>query len=282
MSVSALGYVGFNVSDPGAWRSFACDVLGMMPSRSGDRLRIDSRDWRIALHEGDADDLAYAGFEVASAAELRALEERIAASGLRVERADGDLLKARGVIELVRTADPGGLGIELYCGLMDRGDIPFRSPAGTSGFVTGEQGLGHIVISAPEIQQYRAFYCDVLGFRLSDRIRMGPMTLEFLHCNSRHHTIALMPAALPKRLNHLMVEVVTLDDVGFALDRCQEAKAPVVWSLGKHTNDQMVSFYVQSPAGFAVEYGCGGVAVDDSTWRVGYYDRPSVWGHKSS
>jgi 3,4-dihydroxy-9,10-secoandrosta-1,3,5(10)-triene-9,17-dione 4,5-dioxygenase len=42
----------------------------------------------------------------------------------------------------------------------------------------------------------------------------------------------------------------------------------------------MVSFYVQSPAGFAIEYGCGGIAVDDTTWRVGYYDRPSIWGHK--
>ena len=76
------------------------------------------------------------------------------------------------------------------------------------------------------------------------------------------------------------VVYVVLDDVGFALDRCQAAQVPIVWSLGKHTNDQMVSFYVKSPSGFAIEYGCGGIVVDDATWRVGYYDRPSIWGHK--
>ena len=280
MSISALGYLGLSVSDPEAWRGFACDVLGLMPGSSKDRVRIDSRDWRVALHEGPEDDLAYVGFEVATSGELRELEQRIAAAGLPVERADGELLKSRGVIELVRTKDPGGLAIELYCGLMDRGDVPFRSPVGTSGFVTGEQGLGHIVISAPEIERFREFYCDLLGFRISDRILMGPVTMEFLHCNPRHHTVALIPAPLPKRVHHIMLEVATLDDVGFALDRCQAAQMKIVASLGKHTNDQMVSFYVQSPAGFAIEYGCGGIAVDDTTWRVGYYDRPSIWGHK--
>lgn len=280
MSVSALGYVGLSVSDPEAWRRFACDLLGLMPGGSEDRLRVDSRDWRISLHRGSADDLAYAGFEVATREDLRALEGRLAAAGVSVKRADDPQRQARGVLELVTTEDPAGLQVELYCGLLDRGNVPFRSPAGTSGFVTGAQGLGHIVVSAPEIERFRTFYCDLLGFRMSDRIAMGPVTLEFLHCNPRHHTLALIPAPLPKRLNHLMLEVATLDDVGFALDRCRAAQVPIVSSLGKHTNDQMVSFYVRSPAGFAVEYGWGGIAVDDATWRVGYYDRPSIWGHK--
>ena len=113
MSVSALGYLGLSVSDPAAWRSFACDVLGLMPGSSEDRLRIDSRDWRIRLHQGSEDDLAYVGFEVASHAELRELETRIAAAGVTVKRADAELLKARGVSELVSTEDPAGLVIEL-------------------------------------------------------------------------------------------------------------------------------------------------------------------------
>ena len=50
--------------------------------------------------------------------------------------------------------------------------------------------------------------------------------------------------------------------------------------LGKHTNDQMVSFYVKSPAGFDIEFGWGGIPVDDATWRIGHFDKISVWGHK--
>jgi biphenyl-2,3-diol 1,2-dioxygenase len=244
------------------------------------RLRLDSRDWRIALHEGSANDLAYAGFEVATAEGLAELEQRLSDAGRSAKRGDAELLDVRGVCELVATEDPAGMPVELFCGLKDLGDIPFCSPVGTSGFVTGEQGLGHFVLSAADIDASRSFYCDVLGFRLSDRIRMGPIELEFLHCNSRHHTIALVPVPRPKRLHHLMFEAASLDDVGFALDRCVAAGEPLALTLGKHTNDQMVSFYVKSPAGFDIEYGWGGIAVDDDTWRVGHYDKVSIWGHK--
>jgi len=44
-----------------------------------------------------------------------------------------------------------------------------------------------------------------------------------------------------------MLEARTLDDVGYTLDRHHEAKAPISMSLGKHTNDQMASFYSRSP-----------------------------------
>ena len=281
MTVSSLGYLGLSVSDPAAWRSFECDALGMMPGSSEGRLRIDSKDWRIALHEGSEDDLAYVGFEVASAEALVALEQRLAAAGRPVKRGDAELLQERGVTDLVVTEDPAGLPVELFCGLLDRGDVPFCSPAGTSGFVTGEQGLGHFVLFAADIEAMRPFYTELLGMRLSDRISMGPVTLEFYHCNARHHTMAMVPAPLPKRLHHIMVEVASIDDVGFGLDRCQEAGVPITTSLGKHTNDQMVSFYVKTPSGFDVEYGCGGIAVDDETWSIGHYDRTSIWGHKA-
>ncbi len=280
MTISSLGYLGLSVSDPAAWRSFACEVLGLMPGRSEDRLRIDSKEWRIALHEGSEDDLAYVGFEVASAEALAELEQRLSAAGRPVKRADGELLQARGVSDLVATEDPSGLSVELFCGLLDRGDVPFRSPAGTSGFVTGAQGLGHFVLAAPEIEPVREFYTEQLGLRLSDRIAMGRVTLEFYHCNARHHTLAFVPAPLPKRLHHIMLEVASLDDVGFALDRCRAAGVPLSTTLGKHTNDRMVSFYVRTPSGFDVEYGWGGIAVDDETWKVGFYDRASIWGHK--
>ncbi len=280
MTISSLGYLGLSVSDPAAWRSFACEVLGLMPGSSEDRLRIDSKEWRIALHEGSEDDLAYVGFEVASAEALAELEQRLSAAGRPVKRADGELLQARGVSDLVATEDPSGLSVELFCGLLDRGDVPFRSPAGTSGFVTGAQGLGHFVLAAPEIEPVRQFYTEQLGLRLSDRIAMGRVTLEFYHCNARHHTLAFVPAPLPKRLHHIMLEVASLDDVGFALDRCRAAGVPLSTTLGKHTNDRMVSFYVRTPSGFDVEYGWGGIAVDDETWKVGFYDRASIWGHK--
>jgi hypothetical protein len=91
--------------------------------------------------------------------------------------------------------------------------------------------------------------------------------------------MAPWPNSTSKRLHHFMVQVATLDGVGFALERATAAGAPITASLGRHTNDQMVSFYSRTPAGFEVEFGQGAIQVDDATWRVARHDKPSSWGH---
>ena len=177
------------------------------------------------------------------------------------------------------------LRVEIYYGPTERHETPFTSVAGVSGFVTGEEGIGHVVMTTPDIAGTRAFYQDILGFRLSDIIRMsaGPgrsIDMEFYHCNPRHHTLALVPVAAPKRLHHFMLQVNTLDEVGFALERAEAAGATITATLGRHTNDHMVSFYARTPSGFEVEYGYGARTVDEATWRVARHDAPSSWGHK--
>jgi hypothetical protein len=42
----------------------------------------------------------------------------------------------------------------------------------------------------------------------------------------------------------------------------------------------MVSFYAQTPSGFHVEYGHGGVEIDDEVWQVQTYQEASTWGHR--
>jgi 3,4-dihydroxy-9,10-secoandrosta-1,3,5(10)-triene-9,17-dione 4,5-dioxygenase len=42
----------------------------------------------------------------------------------------------------------------------------------------------------------------------------------------------------------------------------------------------MVSFYMGSPSGFALEYGWGGRMIDDTTWQAEHYSSvESIWGH---
>jgi 2,3-dihydroxybiphenyl 1,2-dioxygenase len=198
---------------------------------------------------------------------------------------DRQLAVARGVTDLFSCLDPQGLRVEVYYGPTERNESPFASPVGVSRFVTGDEGIGHVVLTTPDIASSRRFYQDLLGFRLSDTIRLkiGPeMTLdmEFYHCNPRHHTLALIPAPAPKRLHHFMLQVSTLDEVGFAQARAEAAGVPITATLGRHTNDHMVSFYARTPSGFEVEYGYGARSVDKATWRVVRHDAPSSWGHK--
>ena len=77
-----------------------------------------------------------------------------------------------------------------------------------------------------------------------------------------------------------MLQVKALDDVGMTCFLCQDQGVPVARGMGRHTNDHMVSFYMQSPSGFEVEYGWGARVVDDSTWQVQQHTRGSIWGHR--
>jgi 2,3-dihydroxybiphenyl 1,2-dioxygenase len=285
MSIGSLGYLGFQVKDAAAWDAFATGVLGLMPGEAAGRYRVDNLAWRIAVEAGESDDLAYVGFEVAGPAELDAMRAKLAEAGVAVGNGDPALVAERGVLGLITCQDPDGLAVEVFYGPTVRSERPFASPAGVGAFVTGDQGLGHVVLGTKDMDAARRFYQDILGFRLSDIIRMkaGPQfsfDMEFFHCNPRHHTLALMPIPTPKRLHHFMLQTPSLDAVGLALERAGAAGATITSSLGRHTNDQMVSFYARTPAGFEVEFGYGAIEVDDATWRVGRHDKPSIWGHK--
>ncbi|MNP14061.1 Iron-dependent extradiol dioxygenase [compost metagenome] len=80
----------------------------------------------------------------------------------------------------------------------------------------------------------------------------------------------------------MMVEVDGLDEVGRALDRMHAHGVKLSATLGQHTNDQMVSFYMKTPAGFDLEYGCDGLVVDWNQHTPFESTVVSHWGHDFS
>jgi hypothetical protein len=103
-----------------------------------------------------------------------------------------------------------------------------------------------------------------------------------MHCNPRHHSIAFGVIPAPRRLMHFMLQCRQVDDVGSTYYLCQDQGVEISGTLGRHTNDHMVSFYLRSPSGFEVEYGWGARIVDDATWQVQKHQAPSIWGHRGS
>ncbi len=280
MDIRGLGYIGIDVTDVEKWRTYA-ELLGLMVA--GDdtslRLRIDERPFRVLVAASEGHDgLAFAGWELPNALSLKRAATELEAAGITTETATTDECDQRRVRGLIRATDPDGFALELFHGPIHDHEL-FVSPTGVSGFVTGAHGMGHIVLASSKLAQSVAFYTEVLGFRVSDYWRPGDDDVVFLHCNQRHHSLALVPADEPA-LYHFMLEARTLDDVGYTLDRHHEANAPISMSLGKHTNDQMVSFYSRSPSGFDVEFGYGGLLIDDTTWTVSQITKPSFWGHR--
>jgi 3,4-dihydroxy-9,10-secoandrosta-1,3,5(10)-triene-9,17-dione 4,5-dioxygenase len=77
-----------------------------------------------------------------------------------------------------------------------------------------------------------------------------------------------------------MLEVTDVDEVGYCLDRVNEREIPIVSTLGRHTNDGMLSFYMATPGGFALEFGCEGLQMDWDDFTPTVSTLPSFWGHK--
>ena len=281
--IESLSYLGVASPNVDAWRTFGPDLFGFqLAADSADgavRLRMDDQPWRLAIHPAESDDIAYLGWNVASSAALATQVATLEAHGIAVTPGDTDLAEARAVAEIVWFVDPIGFRHELSWGRSVYHHT-FRPGRAMSGFLTGAGGMGHVVLFVPDIEAAEAFLTGVLGFRFSDQIKVGRATLRFLHCNSRHHTLALMGRPGMVGFHHLMVEVNSVDDVGMALDLVRAAGHTVTTGFGKHTNDLMTSFYVRTPSGFDLEYGYGGVMIDDATWTPATYHATSIWGHE--
>ncbi len=288
-SITQLGYLGLGVSDVNEWERFATQILGLQANGRDESgalfLRMDEYHHRFIVHPKGNDDLAYIGWEVAHEHALHAITEQLKASGVTVTPGTPEEAEARRVVGLIKFDDLNGIASEVFYGPLITFENAFKSPRAISGFETGELGLGHIVITVNDLDESLQFYRDVLGMRISDYVQFELMPgvkpkMVFLHCNPRHHTLALLAAPLPKRLMHFLLQVKSLDDVGSTYYFCREQGVPIAGSLGRHTNDHMFSFYLRSPSGFEVEYGWGARVVDDATWQVQRHEAPSMWGHE--
>ncbi len=283
--IESLSYIGFTSPRAEDWTTFGPEVIGLevVPERGADgavRLRMDDAAHRIAIHPGEADDVAYLGWGVPDTRALAAAVARLEAADVEVTREPAEVAADRAVVEVVSFADPFGVRNEISWGQLHR-PASFRPGRPHGGFVTGQGGLGHAVLISPDLEASERFYVDVLGFTLTDQIQAPDAPrLRFYNCNERHHTLAMVEIPGITGFHHLMLETVSIDDVGIALDLVGSGAAELTMSLGRHSNDRMTSFYVRTPAAFEIEYGWGGIVLDDESPIPALYDRFSIWGHR--
>ncbi|WP_417765216.1 VOC family protein [Spongiibacter tropicus] len=297
MDVRSLGYVVIESADPTKWLEYGRDILGLMPAPNmpddgNVYLKLDERPFRFAIVKGEQERLQRCGWELRDREDFADAKHTLSAAGIAFEEGDTALAQARKVRELIVLKDPSGNELELYWG----GELDFAkfmSPLGISGFETGfngDMGLGHAVLPAAKLAETHQFYKNVLGFGDSDymHFHFSPepndpgQGLHFMHVNNpRHHSLALYEDANnPVGCVHLMLEVLETDEVGYCLDRVEAAGIPIVSTLGRHTNDRMLSFYMATPTGFAMEFGTGGLQVDWDDFTPTVTTLPSLWGHK--
>ena len=281
--ITELGYVRFGVSDLAQWRDFAIDLLAAEVVDEGEPntlyLRTDSWHHRIVLEENGQDDLIGAGMRVAGVEEFQEMQQRLQTAGVAFELGGSELAEKRRVLDIMTLVDPADNPIEIFHGPQVDAYKPFYPSRGMFGkFVTGDGGVGHMILRNKGLDKAYEFY-KLLGMRGGVEYKVPTpdgkrAEVLFMHCNSRDHTVAFGPPS-SKSINHLMLEVDNIDDVFLTHEKVQASKYPVMISLGKHANDHMFSFYFATPSQWLIEVGTSG---RPATHQSEYYTR-DTYGH---
>ena len=288
--LKSLGYITVSTNNIDRWRQFAFGVLGFAEGKGPDPsalyLRMDERTARLIVVPGETDRVLTVGWEVRDHPALQRVKAALDGAGVPFKQLSVEEAEARRVEEVITFEDPAGTTLEVFHGAgLDHS--PVITPFGAK-FVTGDQGMVHVVVPATDPNGLFDFYTDVLGFRSRGTFRVplpkefGPVRVRFLGINERHHSLAIVPAAHQRdpRLVHIMVEVDTLDVVGQALDRVNAEGFQLSSTLGRHTNDKMISFYVRAPGDWDIEFGTDGVRVDETYYTAEEITADSYWGHQ--
>jgi 2,3-dihydroxybiphenyl 1,2-dioxygenase len=287
MEILGIGYLGFETPSPEKWRAFGTEILGFnvgqvpkgVPGTT--YLRMDDCDYRLAFHPGPIDRLAYIGWEVPGRDEYRAALARFKEYGVEVTIGDKALCELRGVREVARFQDPAGYSHELfYAPLTSPGSfIPSRPHAA---FEAGVKGVGHVVLISPvPLEAIDHLFQEVMGFKFVTHGFAGVATFLNPKRNPRSHCIAY--AYIPEKLgiHHFGMPVASLDSLGVTYGLVQKRGDSLQATLGRHTQDPVVSFYHYTPGGFLLE-----TFWEERPWneagpisQVNPHDM-SIWGHE--
>ncbi|WP_216897425.1 VOC family protein [Nocardia alni] len=287
-----LGYVVVQSNRIAEWRRFGADAIGMHVDDAEDgalRFRLDDRAARFIIGRGPAEDVTALGWQVDDHETFDRIVARVADRGVPVVEGGAHEAALRGVERLWRFAGPKGIAQEIFT-------VPVTMPEPlrmlSSGWVTGEAGMGHVAILSREPDAMRGYYHTVFDSRLTDYVDENisglKMKIRFLRVNERHHSIAIANIRgikldpIRTSVQHINIQSTTLDDMLAAFERVTDLGFRMQWSVGQHTNDRELSFYCRTPSDFELEVGWNPVVIGpecESTWEPATYPSISIWGH---
>ena len=285
-----LGYIVIETNSFADWRRFGRDAIGMHLDEvqsEAMRFRLDDNECRFLLQRGPAEDVVALGVATRRARHIR----RDHQSGTPAQRAHHRRQRrgsgAARVERVARFPGPNGLAQEIFTGARHSATLPDMAVRG--GFVTGENGIGHVAVTSKKPDLVHGYYGTVFDARLSDYIDETisglKFKIRFLRVNQRHHSVAIAAVnRLPinpirTRVQHLNIQVADLDDLTASYQRVEELGFQMALSVGQHTNDRELSYYAVTPSGFEWEVGWNPIVVDEETWEPATYQGISIWGH---
>lgn len=129
--------------------------------------------------------------------------------------------------------------------------------------------VSHVVLNSPDMDGVRDWYCEVLGFRVSD---YSADQMVFLRCSTDHHSIALVRAPYAS-VNHVAFEMPDLDSFMRGIGRMKQKGQVPSWGPGRHGPGNNPFAYFVSPSGFVIEFTSELQQIDEATHEAKVWSR---------
>jgi catechol 2,3-dioxygenase-like lactoylglutathione lyase family enzyme len=196
-------------------------------------LACDYEPYSLELVQDGQAGADHTGYELARGIGLRDAAAHLDALGAGYDR-DDDCLRLR---------DPDGHGIELveYQPTQDPRPAIARSSSTLGAF--HPRKLGHVNSLTGQLAGMSAFYCDVLGMRVTDRLGDEG---AWLHINADHHAVALVNKGYP-HFHHLAFELIDWGEFRVALDHLAQHGRWLGWGPVRHALGRNLAAYVRIP-----------------------------------
>jgi len=216
----------------------------------------------IVLEHGDRPAGVRLAFQVAPGSDLGELAARLSKAGIKSERRSG---LTPGIAQAIVFTDPKGTSLELFS------DYAFAKDDDNYTGVMPRK-LGHVAFHTPDVAATVKFYCDVLGFKVSDW-RSDFFTINLLQADNAN-------------IHHLAFELRDEAEINRACDFLARKNIKLFWGPIRHLIGHNIAIYHKNPDGITVEFFTDLDLMYDE--ELGYFEprpwhqdrpqRPKVWG----
>ena len=261
--VRKISHASYETPDLDKQTQYYTDVLGLMliaKEKNTVYLANTIDHHSIILRNGPEPKCTAIGFQIGPDDDLDVFEKQTASRGLRTARKkDAEPT----IADMVVFEDPKGTVMEVF-----KRPEPQKQTFRANGIIPHK--LGHVAFHVTDVQAATRFYCDVLGFRVSDW--MGDH-FSFLRCGVDHHTINLIETGKNKHF-HTAFELRDWAHMQTACDFLSRSGYRMLWGPGRHGIGHNLFAYHRSPNGLITELFAELDQMQDES--LGYFD-PRPW-----
>jgi catechol 2,3-dioxygenase-like lactoylglutathione lyase family enzyme len=272
--IRKIAHGSYEVPDPQQQAEYYTDILGLtLIAKDGNTIYLANTidHHSIVLYRGAAPRCVRIGFQIGPDDDLDAFERQTAAHGIKTTRKSD---AAPTISDMLTFEDLKGTLIEVFTR-----PEPRPTDFQRNGIVPNK--LGHIAFHVTDAEAATKFYCDILGFRVSDWIADF---FSFLRCGTDHHTINFLKTGSERHF-HTAFELRDWSHLQRSCDFLSLNGYKLLWGPGRHGPGHNLFAYHRSPAGLITELFAELDQMQDEKlghfeprpWHRDHPQRPKVW-----